>query len=322
MRRAARSIVTVALACLVPAGASCKGTDPRGEPVRREELGVPSAASASSASPPPVAPSPPPSSEPQPLTDDEVTAIVNPSHMTEYAGPTAAIEGSVRVTGDPAEVHFFHAKLPSNCTSALTAYGPDYVAGPHGELRGALVAVLGVSGFVRPRREDKQARIHDCVFQPQIIDLDVGARLLVSNDDRDVYAPQLPGRRFVERLAIKGQSPVVLMPTKPGAFAIDWIVGMLPGSDVPRALLYVLPSALHMVTAADGKFRIDGVPVGKAHLSVSYAGMPEFTKDLVLKAGEVAHVDATLHYAATKPSASASASAAPSTSAPAIPLPR
>jgi len=315
--RAAVWVAAAVTAGFAPA-LGCKGTDPRGEPSKPEDLAklAKASTSASTSTMPLVVAStsaaPVATSEPIPISDDEIQAIINPSKATEYAGPTGAIEGTVTVKGDKPAVHVFTHKMPKGCETAPEAYGPAYIAGEHGELSEALVAVIGVAGYVRPSREDKKVVIKDCAMIPRVFDANVGQRILVVNEDRAVYAPRMPGKKYVQRLAIAGQSPVPLFPLAPGAFAIEWLVGTLSGADIPAATMYVLPSALHQVTATDGKFRIGGVPAGKAWVSISHLDMPEFKKEVVVKAGEVVKIDAVLTYSSAK--AATSASAAPSTS--------
>ncbi len=302
-RRSIGAGVALALVSLLSAGC------PRS---RTSESGAAAASSASSVASirplPPAPTSPPPPDDKFPLDEAAIDAIVNPSHATEYTGPTGVVEGVVRVTGDPARMRQF-IPLPKPCEAAVPIHGPDYRAGPGGELADALVAVIKTSGYVRPSRADKVVTIKQCSITPTLIDLSVGQRLLVANDDDSPYTPNLPTRKIITRLAIKGMSPVPLFLTTPAAYAMTWLPGALPGADVPTATVFVLPNALHMTTDLDGKFRVAGVPVGKARLVVSHLGMPEFGKDIEIKAGEVVKIDAPMTYRAP-----------PASSAPAHPV--
>lgn len=264
----------------------------------------------------PVASAPTPASAPPddkfPLDDKAIDAIVNPAGATEYTGPTGAVEGVVKVTGDAPRVRPMVA-LPKECEPAVANHAPEYRAGPKGELADALVGVIKTAAYVRPSRADKVVTIRGCSILPTVIDLSLGQRLLVGNDDGSPYTPTLPTRSVITRLAIKAQSPVPLFLTSVGAFGMTWLPGAPPGSDVPSATIFVLPNALHMTTDLDGKFRVANIPVGKARLVVSHIGMPEFGVDIDVKAGEVVKVDVPMTYKnpALAPAASGSASGRP-----------
>jgi hypothetical protein len=302
-RPSLRASIALAIACAAPI--ACK----------QEKQGGGAAKAVSSASattngvpaPPPAPPTPPPPEDKFPLDDKAIDAVVNPSHATEYTGPTGAVEGVVKVTGDAPRQRKF-MPLPKPCDSAIPVHGPDYRAGAHGELADALVAVIRTSSYVRPSRADKLVTIKNCAITPTVIDLSLGQRLLVGNADDSPYTPLLPVRQIITRLAIKAQSPVPLFLTSTGAFGMTWLPGAPPGSDVPSATIFVLPNALHMVTDVDGGFRIGGIPVGKATLVVSHLGMPEFAKELDVKPGEVVKVEVPMTY---KDPSKGAASAAP-----------
>ena len=100
------------------------------------------------------------------------------------------------------------------------------------------------------------------------------------------------------------------------SFTVTSAEGALPGADVPTATVFVIPNALHTVTGGDGKYRITGIPVGKAHISASHLGMDEVGKDVTIEAGKELTVDLVLTYknptgAAPKPSVSAAPSQKP-----------
>lgn len=251
----------------------------------------------------------PPEKENFPLSDEQIQAIVNPGKATEYTGPTGVVEGSIKVKGDPPIDRTF-MKLPAGCEDAWKVHAPIYRAGPKGELADTLVAAIGYAGFVRPSREDKVVTIKNCSIEPTVIDLSLGQRLMVGNADKMPYMPQLPDKAPVRRLALQNMSPVPMFLTQPGAFGMTWLAGAMPGSDVPSVMVFVLPNAIHSVTGLDGKFRLTGIPVGKARITASHFGMDEAFKDVEIKAGTETKVDLTLTYkrpASAVPSASASA---------------
>lgn len=251
-----------------------------------------------------VSAEPPP--EKFPLNEDQIAKIVNPSGATEYTGPTGVIEGVIKVKGPAAAMKSF-VPLPRGCEKAVAVAGPAYRAGEGGTLADALVGVIGVSGYVRPSKDDKVVTIKDCMITPRAIDLSLGQRLMIANEDPMPYMPQVATRQVVRRLAIQKMSPVPVFLTAPGVYGLTWLAGMLPGSDVPDVIVFVLPNALHQVTNLDGKFRITGVPVGKATVTASHRAMGEAHKDVEVKAGAATSVEIVLNYT-PPPSASASAS--------------
>lgn len=287
-----RALAVVALAMAIAPTGACK----EGPPKLEGPAILPPSASVSTA-PPPVAPKTEAPSDKFPMSDEEIARVVNPSNATDWTGPTGAIEGVVRVHGDPPAMRSF-MKLPDGCEDAPAVHGPHYRAGAKGELADALVAVIKVAGYVRPSREDKVVTIQRCAMDPTVIDLSLGQRLMIANADKMPYMPQLPGKVSVHRLALKDQSPVPLNLTQPGAFGLTWLAGALPGTDVPTATVFVIPSALHMVTGIDGKFRITGVPAGKARVTVSHLFMGEVSKEIDVKPGSSQSIELTMTYKA------------------------
>jgi hypothetical protein len=299
---------------LVLAASACKETPPKLEGTTPDPSSIPK-----SVTPPPIAPSgaggatKPPDEDRFPLSDDEIAAVVNPGKATEYTGPTGVVEGTITVKGDPPSIRTF-GNLPKGCAHAGEVHGPAYRAGAKKELADVLVAAIKVAGYVRPSRDDKHVTIKDCAIEPTLIDLSLGQRLMITNADDQPYMPQVPVKMLVRRLAMKGMSPVPVFLTRPSAYALSWLLGGEPNvASTPTATVFVLPNALHAVTGTDGKFRIAGIPAGKAQIFASHVDMPEASKDVEIKAGEVLKVDLVLNYTAkpsttpsTKPSASAS----------------
>lgn len=265
-----------------------------------------SAAVASSVPPKPSATAPD-VSDVYPLSEDEIRAIVNPGNQSEYTGPTGVVEGTITVTGDPPEVTTY-PKIPPTCAHGAEVHGATYRKGPKGELEGALVAVIGYSGYVRTPRNDRNITIRNCAIEPPVIDLTLGQRLMVTNDDDVPYMPQVAAKMVVRRIALKGMTPVPVMLTHIAPYALSWLLNESPSPDVPTATVFVLPSPLHVVTTLDGKYRITGIPVGKAKLTVAHLGMNEVMQDLDVKAGEVAKVDIKMTFKGKGAPAAASGS--------------
>lgn len=303
-------------ACLMFAAlSSCKEGPPK-----LEGGPTPTAASAAASDENPEIPKPPKANIPAetpgdkfPLNEQQIGQMINPTNATEYTGPTGSVEGTITVKGDPPAIKTFMT-LPKECeASAKAIYAPAYRAGPKGELADTLVAAIGVSGFVRPSREDKLVVIKNCAIEPTVIDLSFGQRLMVGNADSMPYMPQIPAKMVIKRLALQGMSPVPVILSQTGAIGMTWLAGAMPGTDVPTVTVFIIPSALHTVTNVDGQFRLTGIPVGKARISASHLGMDESAKDVVVEAGKELKVDLVMTY--RNPAAAGAPSTKPSTSA-------
>lgn len=309
------TVLTVLIAAAL--GAACKEHPPelKGGPTPLpSEMPAPSETIATKPPIPAAKPQQDPPSEKFPLNDQQLQDILNPSKATEYTGPTGVVEGTITVKGDPPAIRTFET-LPKECEPAKAIHGPAYRAGPKGELADVLIGVRTWTGYVRPSKDDKVVTIKNCSIEPTVIDLSLGQRLMIANADTMPYTPQTAAKMYIKRLAMKGMSPVPIILTSPAAYGLTWLAGALPGADVPTATVFVIPNALHTVTGLDGKYRITGIPVGKAHISASHLGMTEVGKDVTIEAGKELKVDLVLTYknpAGAAPSVSAKPSAAPS----------
>lgn len=287
------SAVVVSLACFV----ACK-SESASKPQPATTVAAPAL--------PPKAPQPP--ADLFPLDDGQIAKIVNPGGAPAYSGPTATIEGTIKVEGDPSPLQHFNA-LPDNCKLAGERYAPLFRKAADGALADALVGVIGVSGFVPLSREDKVVTIKECGTEPRTIDLSLGQRLLVKNEDKGVpYMPQAGERRAVTSLVIEGQAPVALILPRPNIYAMTWLAGSAPGTAVPTDTVFVLPNALHAATGVDGHYKITGIPIGKARVTATHRSLVEVHEDIELKANETRTVNLTLKYVAPAPAPSSSAS--------------
>jgi hypothetical protein len=256
--------------------------------------------------PTPKAPQPP--ADLFPLDDAKLAKIVNPGGAPAYSGATATIEGTIKVEGDPSPLQHFNT-LPDYCKLAGERYAPLFRKAADGALADALVSVIGVSGFVPLSRADKIVTIKECGTEPRTIDLSLGQRLLMRNEDKGIpYMPQVGERKSVTNLAIEGQAPVALILAQPNIYAMTWLAGAAPGSAVPTDTVFVIPSALHVVTGVDGHYKITGIPVGKARLTATHRSLLEVHEDLDLKENETRTVNLTLKFTTPAPAASSSAS--------------
>src|SRR5260370_38460599 len=123
-----------------------------------------------------------------PIPSASVEAVVNPSKLPAYSGPTGSVEGTVFVRGPPAQ------EIPQldfrNCPAAIDTYAKLFRAGPAREdglrpVADAVVAATGYSGYIPERREAERVTISvDCAYPSRTIALTFGQRLEIANDSR------------------------------------------------------------------------------------------------------------------------------------------
>jgi hypothetical protein len=243
-----------------------------------------------------------------PVPASKVKGEINKAGREPYAGPTGAVEGTVRVSGDAAPVTPIQA--PAQCTDAVAMYGKLFREGPGRTVADAMVGVTLFDGFVPARSDVYPVAIRGCAYDRRTIALAYGQRLEVKNyDASEPYLPELLGAKLPAKLlALPRGDAVRLYPMEVG----QYVLTELMGKDWMKADVFVVRFATHAVTGLDGHYRIDGLPVGDLQVS---AFLPAIGSDktvdrkVVVKAGETTKVDFVLPFKAEK--ASKSAPAAP-----------
>ncbi|HVY45507.1 MAG TPA: hypothetical protein VHB21_06485 [Minicystis sp.] len=283
-----------------------------------------SSAAARAAMPPPEVSSPAPVSIPVPA--DKVLKVIDPKGSPPYAGAAGTVTGRVTMKGDPAPDS--ELAFPPRCAAAAAVYGKLWRVGQDGELADALVTVTGYDAFVPAKAMVQTVTLRDCALSTRTIALTFGQHLEVANKDAtESYMPFLDGAPYSAiMVAIPNGAPVKLYPEEPGHYLVR--------DELPKPFLkadvFVLKYATHDVTGLDGRFKIEGVPVGKVRVD---AFLPALKKS-VGKELEVHEGDNTLDFELTfdakqdaipgraSPSASPSAKGAPSARAPRKRAPR
>ncbi len=273
-------------------------------------------------------PEPTVSGAPIPIRD--VEAALNPNKLAPYDGPTGTIEGTVRMSGDaPSDVTL---KLPTACTGAEETYGRLFREGKNRAAADVLIAVTGYQAYLPVKEQAVPVKIEKCAFSARTFTMTFGQRMEVENlDETNSFIPVLHGSRYTAfAVAVpKGRGetviasdPVKLYPHRVGQYELaDNMNRPWMSADV-----FVLKYPTHTVTGLDGRFRIEGVPVGDVQVdallpSVDLSG----TKKATVKAGETTKVDFVLTFDQTKydgktrPHPIGSASAA-SSALPKVPL--
>lgn len=225
-----------------------------------------------------------------------VEAMVNPDKLPPYAGPTGSVEGHVRVVGD-------HALPTPNmdfarCPGAAKLWGKDFReadstgTGPRA-LADAVVAVTGYKGFLAEKGESKTVTIEGCGFKTLTVTLTFGQRLEVKNATDDFWTPVLePSPRLVMMMAAPHGDPVRIYPKKPGHYLLVDRDRKYAYADV-----YAFLHPLHTSSDLEGKYRIDGIPVGKVKVNARHPRLDaETTMDLDVRPGVVHPIDLTIKF--------------------------
>jgi hypothetical protein len=210
---------------------------------------------ASSAKDTPVTPSLPP---------EEVQRVTNPGNTLPYDGPRGSVSGRVRMTGDPAPLlDLFGIEIPAgNCDAARKTYRHVFREGPDRSLADVLVAVTQYKGYLPPPARAVQVQVEGCAFDRRTIAMMFGQTLRVRNLAGEAATPHLIGASTAALLvAIPGGDPVDLHAQKVGLHRLLDRSHQFAFADV-----YVLPYPSFAVTGLDGRFKIEGLPVGKAKL--------------------------------------------------------
>lgn len=254
----------------------------------------------------------------QPLAPDVIAAQVNPDSLPVYAGPTGSVTGVVRITGAPPPLRTITGAPPECAAEAQTFYGPLFRKGPGGELADAVVTVTGYSGFVPAAAPLVPVLSKGCVFSSRALALTLGQGISVSNENAFMVFPELQGAPKSALLAAMPKGgPVDLYPPKLGLYAL-----IDAGHPFMSAEVYTFLFPTKTVTDVAGRYRIDGIPAGKARLDALWSmEEPSTGQDIEVREGQVLQVDLTLTYTgqAAKEVEKAPAPPAPPETAPQTP---
>jgi hypothetical protein len=245
-----------------------------------------------------------------PIPSASVAAVVNPSNLPPYDGPTGVIEGTVLVRGpDAPDVPNLNVH---NCPAALDTYGKMFRTGPARPdgarpLADAVVVVIGYSGaFIPAQDEVKRVTIGtNCGFPERTITMTYGQRLDIANDSKTPFGPYLDNVPAVSvRIAPPEQrgDAVKILPPKPGHYLlVDQLQPFV------REEVYVLLQPLHAVTDKTGHFRIEGVPVGKMSVAAELSAVGgRAVEQVEVHPKVVENVELTLTYTPKAPAAAGS----------------
>ena len=235
-----------------------------------------------------------------PIPKEVVEAVLNPNHLPAYQGPTGSVEGTVYVTGPAAPDIRVDA---TQCPAAMDTYGKLFREGtpasPNGPrpLADAVLIVVGYSGYYIPEpKPSKLVKISPaCAYPSRSITLTFGQRLEVANQSKLPFAPLIegdPSPAVMMAAPSEAGDPIRLYPRRPGHSAMGDLMQPFVHED-----LYILRQPLHTTSALDGRYRLDGLPVGKLAVRVQHASVgSEAQAPVEIVAGVVQKVDLTLEY--------------------------
>jgi hypothetical protein len=145
---------------------------------------------------------------------------------------------------------------------------PFYVVDGAGHLKDVVVWLDGVAAGKAPAREAKKLANKDCRFGPHVQTMDVGAELVVENHDpilHNTHPVYVGDQSTLFNLAVPPKGQAVKKKVKrAGVLKVQCDAGHV----WMRAFVHVFEHPYHVVTAADGSFRLKDVPPGKYTINV------------------------------------------------------
>lgn len=232
-----------------------------------------------------------------------------------YSGPVGRVEGRVVLKGDPPPDVPFKGTPRANCPKARELSAKLFRVDANGGLLDAIVGVTEYAGAPALPTEPVVIQVKDCVFVQRTYVAAKTQDFEVFNRDPESYLPHLEGARAPSlNVAVPG-TRTPLHTRGPGRYTLiddlkhEWM----------RADVFVFAYRTHAVTRAEGRFVIEGIPVGKSKLSVVHPSIGRTVdKAIEIKEGETLTVDVEMPFDKTKdvrPAGSASAASSGSASA-------
>jgi|SRR5579862_5033309 len=244
--------VSLVLVCAALAAGSCKKEEPRAEPV------VVAQGSAA-----------------QKLLTPE----------TAPASGTAAIKGTVTLTGTPPEMQLTKRDADPFC-ARTPMKDEEVVVGAGGALKNVIVRITkGITGNYEPPMSNVTIDQSQCMYRPRVAMIMAGQSLLIRNSDQTLHNVH----------TYKGASTLFNQAEVPGLPAIAKTFKDATGEilkfkcDVhPWMTGYVGVSAhpFFAVTGEDGKFEIPKVPAGKYTLEAWHERFGTLSQEITVEANK------------------------------------
>jgi hypothetical protein len=196
-----------------------------------------------------------------PIDTAKVRKAVNPKGEAPYRGPVGSVKGTVSMSGDPAPQREGVAEqvTPKCPDSAKQYYSLLFREGADRRVADAFVGVTGYRGFVPAPTDVVRVDIRGCTYGTRTIGMTFGQRLDVANQEKQPHMPDLVGAPMKALMvSLPKADPIRMYPTRPGRYVLTDAMNTFMYSDV-----LVVKYPTHAVTALDGKFEINGIPVGE-----------------------------------------------------------
>jgi hypothetical protein len=234
-----------------------------------------------------------------PIPKELIDRTLNPNKLPVYTGPTGSVEGTIFVKGDPSP----DAKVDTSlCHAALDTYGKQFREGPPNAdglrpLADAVIIAVGYSGYyLEEKSPAASAKINvNCGYETRTIAMTYGQRLEVTNASSSPFAPRIdgdPSPALMMAPPHQAGDPIRLYPRIPGhMLMVDFMQPYV------REDVYILRHPLHAISALDGHYRIDGIPVGKMTIGAQHPTvLSQAQAPVTIEAAVVQKVDLTLEY--------------------------
>jgi hypothetical protein len=228
------------------------------------------------------------------ISEERILAVNNASHQAPYQGPVGAVEGTVTITGDAApDMIPYIDKIPPNCAIAANIYGKLFREGAGRTVADVLVAVTGYKGYLKAKSDHVDLTARDCAWERKTLAVTFGQRIDVRSKDARPYIPQLLGSPPSALLvAVPGGDSVPVFPQEAGHYVLIDSMRLYSKADV-----FVVRYPTTDITGENGRYRIEGIPVGPVTVS---ALLPSTngtaSKQIAVSANETVRVDLVLAF--------------------------
>lgn len=230
-------------------------------------------------------------------------------------GDTGIVEGTITMEGDPAPVQPGLAdRVPKECSNALAAYNLLFREGTGRKVADVFVGVTGYSGAAAEKTTPVQVSARGCSWDRRTYGLTAKQFLQVKSADSLPYLPQLFGANAGASLvAVPGGGAVSVYPHKGAGMYL--LVDQM--RNFTQATVLVVKFSTFDVTGLDGKFRIEGVPVGSSKLSAYLPTVNLRTEQpITVSKNKTTQIDVKLRFDAAAFAQSAAATAAKGSASP------
>ncbi|HVR03142.1 MAG TPA: carboxypeptidase regulatory-like domain-containing protein [Polyangia bacterium] len=242
------------LVCVTLAAAACKKEEPRSEPVV-----VAQGAAAQK--------------------------LLTPEAAGAPAGGTAAIKGTVTLTGVPPEMPLTKRDADPYC-ARTPMKDEEVVVGAGGALKNVIVRIVkGISGNYEPPMTNLTLDQTQCMYRPRVAVIMAGQSLLVRNSDQTLHNVH----------TYKGASTLFNQAEVPGLPAIAKTFKDATGEilkfkcDVHpwmTGYVAVMGHPFFAVTGGDGKYEIPKVPAGKYTVEAWHERFGTKSQEVTVEAGK------------------------------------